>query len=115
MAHRVSVAADFVLVVFFLAAGAVRARVGATCDVDWLKVVLSIPALLYMLELTLPGLTNYGVDCGINFFTEVSIGIGVSLPSVIVPDDEAVDKTDNLKICESLHLEHLTTLTHSMN
>ena len=34
MTHRVSVAADFVLVVFFRAAGAVRARVGTTCDVD---------------------------------------------------------------------------------
>ena len=82
---------------------------------DRLKVIFSIPALLYMLELTLSGLTNHGVDCGIHFFTEVSIGIGVSLPSVIVPDDEAVDETHNLKIGESIHASLLTRLTPVMN
>ena len=103
--HRVSVAADFVLVVFPRAAGTVGARVCAGCDVDRLQVGLAIPALLYVPQLTLSGLTNHRVDCGIHFFTKVYIGFSISLPSLIVSDDEAADKTDNLKICERVHVE----------
>ena len=98
--HLVSVAADFMLVVFFPTAGAVGARLSTGRDGDRLDVGLAGPVLLYQLELTLSGLTERGVDSGVHFLTKVSIG---SLPSIIILDDKAVDETDHLKICESFH------------